>query len=103
MFIQKKPLIGITMELSAKKEQLLNFLNLAYAEAVEEAGGNAIYLPTILSPSKLQEILSMTDGLIFTGGADIHPSYYGEQVSAPNQPLTRSTDGFRLAFIPGSP
>jgi putative glutamine amidotransferase len=83
LFIQKKPLIGITMELSAKKEQLLNFLNLAYAQAVEEAGGNAIYLPTILSPSNLQEILSMTDGLIFTGGADIHPSYYGEQVSAP--------------------
>ena len=87
------------MELSAKKEQLLNFLNLAYAEAVEEAGGNAIYLPTILSPSKLQEILSMTDGLIFTGGADIHPSYYGEQVSAPiNLSPDQRTD-FDLAIL----
>jgi putative glutamine amidotransferase len=80
---RKKPLIGITMELSGKKEQRLNFLNLAYAEAVEEAGGKAIYLPTLLSPSKLQEIVSLTNGLVFTGGADIHPSYYGEEVSAP--------------------
>jgi putative glutamine amidotransferase len=68
---------------------VLNFLNLAYAEAIEEAGGNAIYLPTLLSPSRLPEILSLTDGLVFTGGADIHPSYYGEEISAP---ITLSPD-----------
>jgi len=77
------------MELSSKNEQVLNFLNLAYAEAIEEAGGNAIYLPTLLSPSRLPEILSLTDGLVFTGGADIHPSYYGEEISAP---ITLSPD-----------
>jgi putative glutamine amidotransferase len=103
---RKRPVIGITMELSAKNEQALNYLNLAYAEAVEEAGGNAIFLPTLFSSKKLQEILSFTDGLVLTGGADIHPSYYGEEVSAPinlspNQRTDFDLNLFRAALKAG--
>jgi gamma-glutamyl-gamma-aminobutyrate hydrolase PuuD len=78
-----KPRIGITMELSAKAERRLNFLDLAYAQAVEGAGGMPVYFPSLLSPGTFAEAISMIDGLILSGGADIHPSYYGEEITAP--------------------
>ena len=78
-----KPRIAITLELSAKGERRLNFLDLAYAECVERAGGLPLYFPSLPSPEFVDEAVAMIDGLVLTGGADIHPSYYGEEISAP--------------------
>jgi len=78
-----KPRIAITLELSAKGERCLNFLDLAYAECVERAGGLPLYFPSLPSPTFTDEAVAMIDGLVLTGGADIHPSYYGEEISAP--------------------
>jgi putative glutamine amidotransferase len=77
-----KPRIGITMEFSAKGERRLNFLDLAYAQAVEGAGGIPVYFPSLPSSGMFVEAVSMIDGLVLTGGADIHPSYYGEEITA---------------------
>jgi putative glutamine amidotransferase len=78
-----RPRIAITLEVSAKGERLTHFLNQAYAQAIEEAGGKALYFPPFSSPGMMAETLSMIDGLVLTGGADIHPSYYGEEIVAP--------------------
>jgi putative glutamine amidotransferase len=78
-----KPRIGITMELTVKGERRINFLDLAYAQAVEEAGATPVYFPSLSSSGTFTEAVSMIDGLILTGGADIHPSYYGEEITAP--------------------
>jgi putative glutamine amidotransferase len=71
------------MELSAKGERRLNFLDLAYAQAVEEAGGMPVYFPSLPSSAMIIEAVSMIDGLVLTGGGDIRPSYYGEEITAP--------------------
>ncbi|HYB20290.1 MAG TPA: gamma-glutamyl-gamma-aminobutyrate hydrolase family protein, partial [Thermodesulfobacteriota bacterium] len=97
-----KPCIAITLELSARGERHLNFLDLAYAECVERAGGLPFYFPSLSSPTFADEAVAMIDGLILTGGADIHPSYYGEEISAqvvlsPNQ----RTD-FDIRLLQGS-
>jgi putative glutamine amidotransferase len=78
-----KPRIAITLELSAKGERCLNFLDLAYAECVERAGGLPIYFPSLPSSPLADEAVAMIDGLVLTGGADIHPSYYGEEINSP--------------------
>lgn len=78
-----KPRIAITLELSAKGERCLNFLDLAYAECVEKAGGLPFNFPSLPSPTFMEEAAAMIDGLVLTGGADIHPSYYGEEISSP--------------------
>lgn len=78
-----KPRIAITLELSAKGGRYTNFLDLAYAECVERAGGLPLYFPSLFSPTFADEAAAMIDGLVLTGGADIHPSYYGEEISSP--------------------
>jgi len=78
-----KPCIAITLELSAKGERCLNFLDLAYAECVERAGGLPLYFPSLPAPTFMDEAVAMIDGLVLTGGADIHPSYYGEEINSP--------------------
>ena len=78
-----KPRIAITLELSIKGSKRLSFLDLAYAECVKEAGGLPLHLPPLPSVDFIPEALSLIDGLVLTGGADIHPSYYREEISAP--------------------
>jgi len=63
-----RPRIAITLEMSIREERRLNYLDLAYARSIEEAGGLALYFPSLPFPGKSEEILSMIDGLILTGG-----------------------------------
>jgi len=78
-----KPRIAITLELSEKGEKRVGFLDLAYAECVKEAGGIPFHFPPLTSPECIGEVLSVMDGLVLTGGADICPSFYGEEILAP--------------------
>lgn len=78
-----RPKVAITLELSVKEGNRLNYLNFAYAQAIEEAGGVPLYFPPLPLPEILEEAVRLSDGLVLTGGADIHPSYYGEEISAP--------------------
>lgn len=102
----RKPCIGITMEMSTKRGKRLNFLDLAYAEAVERAGGKAIFLPSLPSPKNIEEIIKIIDGLLLTGGADINPSFYGEEIKfplslSPDQRTDFDLSLFKAAFSAG--
>jgi putative glutamine amidotransferase len=78
-----KPRIGITLELSKKGEKRTSFLDLAYAECVKDAGGIPLHFPPLPKVEFIQGIIPLIDGLVLTGGADINPSYYREEISAP--------------------
>ena len=94
-----KPKIAITLELSAKEDSQLNFLNLAYAQAIEKAGGIPLHFPPLSSPEIFKEALSLIDGLVLSGGADIHPSYYGEEISSPISLSPNQRTEFDLQFF----
>jgi len=78
-----KPRIGITLELSEKGEKRTSFLDLAYAECVKGAGGIPVHFPPLPAEEFIEGIIPLIDGLVLTGGADLNPFYYGEEVSAP--------------------
>lgn len=75
-----KPIIGITP--SPSEDQFSHGLFYRYAlssnytEAVEAAGG----IPIIIPPQhgNIDEILSVVDGLLLSGGGDIDPQLYGD-------------------------
>ena len=64
-------------------------LNEAYADAVRAVGLVPLVLPPI-EPSELDSVLAAVDGILFSGGEDVAPSEYGEDMSsrtdAPNRP-----------------
>lgn len=48
----------------------------AYVKALAEAGASPVLIPTDLDEDDLAALFSRLDGIVFTGGGDIHPAYY---------------------------
>lgn len=83
------PVIAIT----AKTEELRNrpqaTIPVAYAKAVEDAGGLPLIIPIVNLRENVKAVAQLADGFIFSGGDDIRPGYYGEE---PLLPLELSPD-----------
>lgn len=85
-----RPLIGIPCHalIRAETGRPIYANNRAYVHAVESAGGLPILIPLIKDLTTLTALLSRLDGLLLTGGIDVHPSRFGEEV----HPLTEEAD-----------
>ncbi len=94
-----KPGITITLELSVRGGKHLNFLELAYSRCVLEAGGMPLFFPSLPSPEFFEQVLDLIDGLVLTGGADIHPSFYREEITAPIRLSPDQRTEFDLQFF----
>jgi putative glutamine amidotransferase len=49
-----------------------------YVRAVAESGGLPLVVPAALSPEQLRELAARCQGVLFVGGADYPPCWYGE-------------------------
>ncbi len=74
----EKPRIMITPALSDNQNSLL--INRGYYDSVLRAGGIPILLPLTDDHAVLDMYLASADGVLFSGGPDVHPSLYGEPV-----------------------
>ena len=74
------PLIGLTSghTLSPYNSMLISVIE-AYTQAVSLAGGCPVVIPLGLPVGQLKDILKRLDGILFTGGGDVHPALYGSQ------------------------
>ncbi|MDH8700921.1 membrane dipeptidase [Dysgonomonadaceae bacterium PH5-43] len=75
--------------LSVNHKDGLSCISNAYSNAVIKAGGSPVLIPLTNSEEVLNEILSNIDGLILSGGGDIHSSFFNEE-------LHPSVDSFDL-------
>lgn len=82
--MQIKPLIGLTPSFYEHKEMDRSILGKSYTDMVQRAGGLPVLIPPINSRDDLAQLLDRLDGIIFTGGDDLDPRYYGED----SEPLT---------------
>lgn len=73
----QKPLIGISCSRSSSGSTLLAT---AYTEAVSKAGGVPVVIPTLATREEADAVLAALDGVIFSGGEDIAPAWYGEEI-----------------------
>ncbi|WP_066638298.1 gamma-glutamyl-gamma-aminobutyrate hydrolase family protein [Desulfolucanica intricata] len=69
-----RPVIGITC--AEDEVQGRAFLARPYYEAVVEAGGVPLLIPAV---REVEEVLRVLDGLIFSGGGDVDPLFFGEE------------------------
>jgi putative glutamine amidotransferase len=75
------------------------FLNEPYIVAVQESGG----IPVVLTPahggSALRALFELLDGLVLTGGEDVAPERYGEEVLHPNVESVPERDALELLLL----
>jgi len=52
----------------------------AYVDAIVKAGGTPVLIPLITDKTLLEEIVERIDGLILSGGSDVYPPSFGEEI-----------------------
>jgi putative glutamine amidotransferase len=74
----RPPLIGLTMSITVKKKPERVYLNTAYIQAVQQAGGVPVPLPPYLDGGARRQLFRTLDGVLLTGGADVDPRRFKE-------------------------
>jgi gamma-glutamyl-gamma-aminobutyrate hydrolase PuuD len=95
-----RPLIGITTYREPARwgtwDVAAVLLPAAYADAVSDAGGEPVLLPTgVASP----EVIARLDGLVLAGGADVDPARYSQPPGAHTTVLRPDRDDTELAAL----
>ena len=80
----RRPVIGIPVNLLVDRGGAFSsieraFVNVDYIRSVRMAGGLPVLLPFNLDAEELRGQLSLVDGLLFPGGADLSPLTFGEE------------------------
>jgi putative glutamine amidotransferase len=96
-----RPRIGITAWLRTLptylgRETLLYTLGSEYVERVLKAGGLPLFLP---HAGDAAEVLDQLDGLLLSGGDDMHPESYGERHDGTSTGVSRETDDWEIALV----
>jgi putative glutamine amidotransferase len=73
-------------------------LGLDYPRAIDAAGGIPVVVPP-MAASDFPGLLDRIDGLLLSGGPDLHPSYYGAEPHAFLGPTEPPLDDFELRLL----
>ena len=91
----RMPLIGLTCH----HTEAGNSVNEAYSEAILQAGGLPVLLPTEHTTEHVGELLDSLDGLLLTGGGDIHSPFMGKELTREVGSIDVWRDRFELVLI----
>ncbi|MBS6642456.1 MAG: gamma-glutamyl-gamma-aminobutyrate hydrolase family protein [Clostridiaceae bacterium] len=93
-----KPVIGITPSHDTAKDDLT--MRPTYLRAIRDAGAIPLVFPLEVSDEDLDQLLSLVDGVLFTGGPDVHPSYFGEPTHLNCGDVSPLRDKLEIALLP---
>jgi putative glutamine amidotransferase len=94
-----RPLIGITCEVVKSKPYFAEFdllCDYRYVRSILRAGGTPVLLPINPLTRQASALFRHLDGLVIVGGADIHPSFYGEKTTDKVNPMYRGRTYFEM-------
>src|ERR1044071_549677 len=83
--MQSAPLVLVTPSTDEKGAEFYDYslsLSQTYLDAITQAGGLPLVLSCAPSPKLVAEYVRRSDGIMITGGDDIQPELYWEQVPA---------------------
>ncbi len=111
----RKPVIGITANYSfdgsgefaegiGAREQAWQLIADDYVTCVVRAGGIPVVLPVVSGEDGAlrRELLDLTDGVIFSGGSDVDPMFFGQKSAGRTGrvvPLRDRQEGFMLRCL----
>lgn len=101
-----KPVIGICVSYASYLPHQLaitnrdwNLIASDYVYAIEKAGGTPLLLPITDKPESVFPLLSLIDGIVFTGGEDVDPHYYKQNPSHELGELNPKRDTHEFAIF----
>lgn len=92
-----RPRIGITIDTHDRPDQYES--PMAYATAVEKAGGLPFLLPYRTDLSLVPLYVDALDGILFSGGNDLDPTLYGETLHPKAVPIDPDRQRFEMALL----
>jgi len=94
------PLIGITTARARNRRSLPTIsIPEAYIQAVVQAGGVPLMIPLGLPDEWYADILDRLDGILFTGGGDIHPELFGGKPHSEVSQVDRDRDRVEIRLF----
>lgn len=90
---EKKPLICVSSDrrvMESDERRWFNELNNAYTDALHRAGG----VPLLTCGLCAEEMAQLCDGLLLSGGADLDPVLYGEEILNDTVKIKPERDAF---------
>ena len=93
-----RPRIGVTAWHHHDGQEQWEFIRDNYTRAITAAGGLPLILPIAAEPDLVADLVGTLDGLLLTGGEDVHPSFYGEAVQEKCGPIDESRDRFEIGL-----
>ena len=96
-----RPVVGITTYVTQARwsywELEAALIPFDYVRKVEQAGGRALLVPPTVDG--VEETLDAIDAVVFTGGSDLDPEFYGEQAQPETIGVVRMRDEAELALL----
>lgn len=80
--MKKKPIIGVVPLVDIERDSL--WMLPGYMDGITEAGGLPVILPLTTDMKDIKQLVEQFDGFLFTGGQDVGPALYGEDVQYDN-------------------
>ena len=75
---KKAPIIGLTPQIDYETGEYK--IGFPYTDCLLRLGATPLIFPFTEDKQELERLIGLCDGFLLTGGHDIHPSYYGEQM-----------------------
>lgn len=102
--MKTKPYIGISGGLMLETEGAFKghwraYVNDAYVQSIQDAGGTPVILPVTDSWESVISQLMLLDGLVLSGGADVSPQCYGEEPEPLLEDLLHRRDAFETTLL----
>ena len=93
--------IGISGNIIYENSKISNkmFVNETYTEAVYKSEAIAFIIPMTDNKTMLKKSIEKIDGLILTGGVDVHPFYFNEEPHQKIGEINKDRDEFDLLII----
>lgn len=98
-----RPRIAIPADTLIEATNIINERNAPYAprpaiEAIVKSGGAPVILPSV-DPKFVDDYIDLFDGIVFAGGFDVDPTFYGEEPHLKLGMTYRKRDLFEMALL----
>ena len=72
-----RPVIGLTHSIQQDEKKL--YMPMSYSNVIRDAGGTPVLLPITREDEVIEAYADLVDGVLFSGGEDVDPGFYGEE------------------------